>query len=103
MPNVMATCPLAESTSTFGRKNGDTRSAPRSRITSDWSRSPTAPPIAEPGRTPRPAGVAAAPLCRGDGEQHVPREPSSLLRRHDAGRIEVLHLRGDAHGELRRV
>ena len=52
MPSVIATWPLAESTSTFGRKNGETRSGPRSRSTSDCSSDPTDPPIAEPRTIP---------------------------------------------------
>src|SRR5262249_12317282 len=34
---------------------------------------------------------------------HVALEPPRLLRRHDAGAVEVLHLGRDAHGKLARV
>jgi len=51
-PSEIAICPLAESTSTLGMKNGDTRSWPRERRISACSAMPIRPPIAEPNRTP---------------------------------------------------
>ena len=49
------------------------------------------------------ARVADRLLGRRDGEQHVALEPARLLRRHDPGRVEVLHLRRDAHRKRARV
>src|SRR5215210_4401846 len=56
MPSEIASCPLAESTSTFGRKFGETRSAPRSRSTSACSMIPITPPIADPKTIPTREG-----------------------------------------------
>ena len=56
MPSEMASWPLAESTSTLGRKFGETRSAPRSRNTSACSRIPPIPPIADPKTIPTRSG-----------------------------------------------
>src|SRR5580765_4137400 len=52
MPSEIASCPETESTSTFGRKFGETRSGPRSRSVSACSRIPGTPPIAEPKMIP---------------------------------------------------
>src|SRR6476619_7772579 len=52
MPREIASCPETESTSTFGRKFGDTRSGPRSRSVVCCSRMPGTPPIAEPKMIP---------------------------------------------------
>ena len=91
-------------------KDGDTRSGPRSRRTSTCSTIPAIPPIAEPKRIPTRGGsnavelrVGDAPPARPEREEHVAVEPPRLLRRGDLGRVEVLHLGGDAHGELARV
>ena len=49
-------------------------------------------------------GVRDAPrFAAATASSDVPVEPARLLRRHDARRIEVLDLGGDAHGELARV
>src|SRR5215831_9301805 len=56
MPSEIASWPLAESTSTFGRKLGDTRSGPRSRRISSCSRIPVTPPIAVPKTIPTRVG-----------------------------------------------
>src|SRR3954471_9946580 len=56
MPSEIASCPETESTSTFGRKFGETRSGPRSRSVSACSRRPDTPPIAEPKTIPTRVG-----------------------------------------------
>src|SRR5436305_1445087 len=69
MPSEIASCPETESTRTFGRKLGDTRSGPRSRSVSCCSRIPWTPPIADPKMIPtrdgsypfRPASASASP------------------------------------------
>ena len=55
-PSWMAIWPLAVSTSAEGMKNGETRSAPRSRNTRCCSAIVAIPPIAEPTRMPTRAG-----------------------------------------------
>src|SRR5215212_10636023 len=56
MPSEIASWPLAESTSTFGMKYGETRSGPRSRRVSACSTIPISPPIAEPKTIPTRCG-----------------------------------------------
>src|SRR5581483_5835445 len=56
MPSEIASWPDTESTSTLGRKFGDTRPGPRSRSVSACSRMPGTPPIAEPKMIPTRAG-----------------------------------------------
>ena len=68
MPSEIASWPETESTSTLGRKFGETRLGPRSRSVSACSRIPGTPPIAEPKMMPtragsnpfRPASVSAS-------------------------------------------
>ena len=56
MPSWIAIWPLAVSTSADGMKNGETRSAPRSRKICCCSAIVAMPPIAEPTRMPTRAG-----------------------------------------------
>src|SRR2546430_4049074 len=63
MPSAIATWPLAESTRTLGRKNGETRSAPRSRNTSACCIIPRKPPIAEPSTMPTRVGSNPSSLA----------------------------------------
>ena len=108
-PSEIAIWPLAESTSTLGMKNGETRSGPRSRRTFDWSTIPGSPPIAEPTTMPtrpgRPRSVrrrARLPAPRRVRAGHC--GPSArLLRRRDRGGVEALHLARDPDRELARV
>ena len=109
-PSWIAIWPLAVSTSAEGMKNGETRSAPRSRKTACCSAIVAIPPIAEPTRIPTRAGSNSsmpasthASLRGGDGEQDVAVHAARLLRRDERSRIEAAHLTGDPHRELARV
>jgi hypothetical protein len=62
IPSEIASWPEAESTSTFGRKCGETRLEPRSRRTSACSTMPGMPPIAEPKMIP--TRVGSTPFSR---------------------------------------
>ncbi len=92
-------------------KVGAIRSGPRSRRMSTCSTIPAIPPIAVPKRIPtRSGGYSAVELRVGDRllrgaerEEDVAVEPARVLWRSDRGRVEVLHLRRDAHRELARV
>ena len=48
-------------------------------------------------------GIVNGFLRRAHGEQYVALEPARLLDRNDARRIELLHLRSDAHRKFARV
>ena len=79
MPSEIASWPEIESTSTFGRKFGDTRSGPRSRSTSACSRMPGTPPIAEPNTIP--TRVGSNPFSPASASASRPAAtPSSTLR-----------------------
>src|SRR5436305_9565266 len=79
MPSEIASCPDTESTSTFGRKLGDTRSGPRSRSVSACSRMPGTPPIADPKTIPTRSG--SNPLSPASVSASRPAAtPSSTLR-----------------------
>ena len=59
---------------------------------------------------PDARGIEAVERCvgdslarRGDRKQHVALEPPRLFRRYHARAVEVLDLRGDAHGKVGRV
>ena len=110
-PSEIAIWPLAESTSTLGMKNGETRSGPRSRSTSCCSAIPGRPPIAEPTTIPTRAGSRPfdRPLSRhaSCAAPSASRTLRSIRRasfaRRDRRRVEALHLARDPHRELARV
>ncbi len=109
-PSWIAIWPLAVSTRADGMKNGETRSAPRSRNTRCCSAIVAIPPIAEPTRIPTRAGsklldarFVPSLLRGGHGQENVPVHPPCLFRRDQRGRIEPVDLAGDRDGELARV
>ena len=110
-PSEIASCPHAESTSTFGMKFGETRSGPRSRSTSRLLHDPDEAadrgaeddPDAVGVVRPSSAGVGRPPPRRAEREQHVAVELAHLLRRGDPAGSKSLTSAAIAHRELARV
>ena len=106
---MIAIWPLAESTSTFGRKHGETRScaalaaAPRpARMIADDAADRRADEDPDPaGSTPSTPASAHASRAAATASSDVPLEPARLLRPDDRLRLEALDLGGDPHREAR--
>src|SRR5919109_587806 len=100
MPSVIASCPLAESTRTFGRKFGEIRSGPRSRNTSARER-------ARPRRLDVVADRRHRPQPRHDHASHAswftkPARPGTLDVAIERARPSPRDPTGGTHGPRRR-